>query len=491
MNLESKIAELERKIAEMSFAFANQTAMLVSQIELNKKQAAIISTQQTAITAQTLEIANLKRQLAEKQVRATSKNSHLPPSKDLTRSSKKTEDEVKRNQSLREKSDKPIGGQKGHEGYNLKMSETPEVVEDLIPDYCNECGLSLKQEEEVFVGRRQVIDIPPITPITTEYRQYKKTCSCGHCQHSTYPQEAQHPIQYGPNIQSYVVYQNIYQYVPFFRLQDFFKKVMNVSISKGTIENIIRRSAKKASGVYENLRQAIEISFFVGSDETGGRVNGKKNWFWVWQTAVITYIIAACSRSKQVIEDTFPDGLPNSIVCSDRLAAQLSTISKGSQICLVHLLRDLNYLIEKEKTEWATQFKQLLKDALQLKREQSQYNKEDEKVKLIEQRADNLLKATFEELEWTKDKQHKTMTFYKGMIKLRHALFPFLYHSEVMPDNNGSERAIRPIKVKLKISGQFKSLQNEFAILRSVIDTAIKNGQQPFEAIKAIIYINL
>jgi transposase len=476
MDLQSKIAELDIKITEMSLAFTHQTADLISQIKINKEQA--------------LKIKELERLLLEKTVRTTSKNSHLPPSKDLTRSAKKEEESVKRNQSLRKKSDKPVGGQKGHEGHNLKMSETPEVVEDLIPNYCNTCGLSLEKEEAILVGRRQVIDIPPIVPITTEYRQYKKTCSCGQCQQADYPQEAQHPIQYGQNIQSYVVYQNIYQYVPFFRLQDFFKKVMNLTISKGTIENIIRRSAKKAIGTYEHLRQAIEISFFVGSDETGGKVNGKKNWFWVWQTAVITYILAACSRSKQVIETTFPDGLPNAIICSDRLAAQLSTVSKGSQICLVHLLRDLNYLIEKEKTQWAKDFKELLQDAIHLKQEKSQYETKDEKAKWIEQRADDLLKATFEELNWTKENQYKTMTFYKGMLKLRHALFPFLYHTQVPADNNSSERAIRPIKVKLKISGQFKSLQQEFAILRSVIDTAIKNGQPPFEAIKAIINLS-
>lgn len=81
------------------------------------------------------------------------------------------------------------------------------------------------------------------------------------------------------------------------------------------------------------------------------------------------------------------------------------------------------------------------------------------------------------------------MIFYKEMIKVRHALFPFLYHAEVLPDNNGSERVIRPIKVKMKVSGQFKSLQNEFAVLRSVIDSAIKNGQSPFDAIKAIVNI--
>ena len=79
------------------------------------------------------------------------------------------------------------------------------------------------------------------------------------------------------------------------------------------------------------------------------------------------------------------------------------------------------------------------------------------------------------------------MTFFKAMTKLRHALFPFLYHAEVPPDNNGAERAVRPIKVKMKISGQFKSLQQEFSIVRSVIDTAIKNGQPVFEAIRAIV----
>ena len=479
MNLQSKIVKLEKKLSELSKAFSDQSAMLISQKETILKQAAII-------VSQGVKIQELEGLLQQNSVKTTSKNSHLPPSLDLTRGSAS---DTKANQSLREKSGKPVGGQKGHEGHTLKMSETPDVIEYLIPNYCNKCGASLEAATMEFVGRRQVIDIPPIVPITTEYRQYSKICTCGNCQSVSYPQDAQHPIQYGQNIQSFVIYQNVYQYMPFLRLQDFFKKVMNLSISKGTIENILRRSAAKASGTYENLRQAIEISFFVGSDETGGRVKGKKSWFWVWQTAFITYILAACSRSKQVIEDTFPEGLPESIVCSDRLAAQLSTVSKGTQICLVHLLRDLNYLIEKEKTPWATQFKQLLKDAIELKRQLKEYKADDEKVKFIEQRADDLLKSTFEELEWTKENQHKTMTFYKGMMKLRQALFPFLYHSEVLPDNNGSERAIRPIKVKMKISGQFKSLQKEFAILRSVIDSAIKNGQSPFDAIRAIVNI--
>jgi hypothetical protein len=62
-----------------------------------------------------------------------------------------------------------------------------------------------------------------------------------------------------------------------------------------------------------------------------------------------------------------------------------------------------------------------------------------------------------------------------------------LYHKEVPFDNNGSERAFRIVKVKTKISGQFKALQHDFAVLRSVIDSVIKNGNSDFYAINAIV----
>ena len=78
-------------------------------------------------------------------------------------------------------------------------------------------------------------------------------------------------------------------------------------------------------------------------------------------------------------------------------------------------------------------------------------------------------------LVWNKQMRHKTITFFKVMKKLREHLFVFLYRADVSTDNNASERAVRPIKVKMKISGQFKYLQRESAILRSIVDTAIKS----------------
>ena len=77
-------------------------------------------------------------------------------------------------------------------------------------------------------------------------------------------------------------------------------------------------------------------------------------------------------------------------------------------------------------------------------------------------------------LVWNKQMRHKTTTFFKVMKKLREHLFVFLYRADVSTDNNASERAVRPIS-KMKISGQFKYLQRESAILRSIVDTAIKS----------------
>jgi hypothetical protein len=55
----------------------------------------------------------------------------------------------------------------------------------------------------------------------------------------------------------------------------------------------------------------------------------------------------------------------------------------------------------------------------------------------------------------------------------------------IPPDNNGSERAIRNIKVKTKVSGQFKSFKGAeyYANIRTIIDTSRKQNINEFESL--------
>ncbi|MGK0317024.1 MAG: transposase [Saprospiraceae bacterium] len=221
--------------------------------------------------------------------------------------------------------------------------------------------------------------------------------------------------------------------------------------------------------------EEIKRSFYVGGDETGIKVNGEKWWIWVWQNVKNTYLTASDNRGFQTIETLLAKGLPNAIVGSDRWAAQLKTQTKGKQICIAHLLRDLVYLIELEKTKWAQQFKILLLQALK-RREECEINQTpleatDQKAKDLEDQMDKLLMEYVD-----KEKYPKTLTFQNSMLKHRPHLFTFLYYLEVPPDNNGSERAIRMAKIKLKISGMFKSEQHVFCTLRSVCDTLRKRN---------------
>ncbi len=81
-----------------------------------------------------------------------SRNSNKPPSTD----------EFIKPKSQRKKSGKKTGGQKGHQGHTLKMSETPDEVIIHRPEGCRECGHLLEGVNPGSIERRQVFDLPPI-----------------------------------------------------------------------------------------------------------------------------------------------------------------------------------------------------------------------------------------------------------------------------------------------------------------------------------------
>ena len=138
-----------------------------------------------------------------------------------------------------------------------------------------------------------------------------------------------------------------------------------------------------------------------------------------------------------------------------------------------------------KEQQWTQDFTGLLQSALQLKKKlfTADYGYEalQQRGKLEEQ-VDKMLAQTT-------GSQHKKLTVFKArMLKYRDHLLTFLHRSAVPPDNNGSERAIRTFKVKQKVSGLFRTIDGAkaFAIIRSVIDTTVKNNQNVWEALALI-----
>ena len=419
-------------------------------------------------------IAYLEEELRKAKTTKNSSNSSKPPSTDITI--------PKRNQSLREASDKKSGGQLGHKGSTLQMSDNPDEIIELHPNYCSKCGCNLEHEEAHFESKRQEFDIPPITVIVKEYRRNSKKCpSCGHNQKSEFPKHISNHVQYGQNVESLVSYLSVYQYLPFQRLKECMQHFFNLDFSEGTIDNILSRMSQKAKPIYDKIQGTILQSKQVGSDETSVKVNSKKHWIWTWQTDSLTFLTASESRGSQAIDNIFPDGLPNGILNSDRWAAQLKTVAAGHQLCIAHLLRDLKYLEQLERNDWTKRLKELLKKSLNLKEQQVEYIRGDTVPLELEQELDILLEESI-----PKDINSKTLALQKSLIKHRNSIFTFLYNKETPPDNNASERAIRNVKVKQKISGQFKKGQQKFCILRSVIDTCKKRNVDVMNTLSTI-----
>jgi hypothetical protein len=426
----------------------------------------------------TRKVEELTQALEHYQHPKNSSNSSIPPSKD--------ENRPKRNQSLREKSERKSGGQPGHKGTTLKMVEVPDKIEKLIPDYCNVCGKDLREIEARFDSKRQVVELPPITPIYIEYQSFVRTCSCGHHQIGSYPTQITNHIQYGASVEALVAYFSVYQYLPFKRMTELFSGIFNMPISQGSIDNILQRMGNKSLPIYNAIQKAIALSKSVGGDESGLKVLAEKFWAWIWQNISYTFISISKNRGKQTVQKLFPDGFINAVLNSDRWRTHLSTSARGHQLCFTHLLRDLNYLIELESTQWAEKTKHLFKKALELKRLNPQYDRLDPLAIDIETEMDKLLSE-----QLICKKTPKTVIFQNSMNDNRNYLFPFLYDKDIPPDNNGSERGIRNIKVKMKISGQFKSGQDSFAILRSLIDTCIKKDLPVLATLQQIATFNL
>lgn len=405
-----------------------------------------------------------------------SRNSSIPPSKD--------ENRPIRTQSLRTQSNKKQGGQPGHKGSTLEITNSPDKVLEYKPATCKSCGKDLSDVEMILAGRRQVVDIPPIVPQYTEHRIFKTTCTCGCMNTATFPDGVNAPVCYGTNIESVIAYLHSRQYLPSERMQEFFKDVCHLPISEGTIYNILERFAQKSIPAYKAIQQEITNSKVVGADETGAKVNGKKHWFWAWQNNSATFITISGNRGTQTIIDNFQNGIPGAVLVHDCWKSHFETNVRSHQVCTAHLLRELNYFEERYKHSWASDFKKMLYDALDLKNalKRYQYYYHLPERARLEIRFCDLLETVLP------SDMKELIAFQKRMLRYRDHVFTFLYDPDVPPDNNGSERAIRNIKVKQKISGQFKSIKGAecFAIIRSITDTCIKNGQSVLYAFSLI-----
>lgn len=433
------------------------------------------------------EIEKLKARIAElesgvKPVVKTSANSSIPPSKNPIG--------VPHTQSLRKPSGRKTGGQKGHQGSTRLQAENVTGFENWYPAaVCPECGKPLDMDMATICATRQVVDIPlPIMATVMNHYQMQVKCSCGHCCKGQFPENVNAPVSYGPNIMALTTYLSTYQNVPFKRLTHLYETIFELHISEGSVSNMLNAMRKLSKTPYEMIRQKVAGGKVAGADESGINVKGKNNWLWTFQNEVATYIAFDKSRGHEVVNKHFTKEEQGGMVwVTDRWPAYFmdEVGVEDHQICIAHLLRNLTYTMQAFPDDpWSLDMLDLLRYSVH------QRNKGvlgPEVRQKMESKLDKLLARP--PIYTSEDGKETALDkLKKSIAKHRDHVFTFLTNPAVPPTNNDSEKALRPAKTKVKVSGCFRSdvgVEN-YVTTGSVIQTAIKNGQNPFEVLRVI-----
>jgi transposase len=443
------------------------------------------------VTAAGQQVQQLTQQLGQ-----DSHNSHWPPSRDKSRKTSRTK-------SLRKKSDKSPGGQKGHVGQTLELQEKPDVIVAHRPEACSHCQQPFPESARpVAIDRRQVHDLPPMQLVVTEHQAETLACpNCQQCSQGTFPANVVAPAQYGPRIQQLAVYLKNEQYLPYDRSRQLLADLFGLELSPGTLQNMIERAATRLRPVVDKIREALTAGNILNCDETGFYIGGKRHWLHVAGNERLTCYFPHRSRgSKATQEMGILPGFRGRAV-HDSLAAYYQYQECEHGLCNVHHLRELTAVAENDGQGWADRFKALLLSAKQgvaRARLAGETALPPQKVAQVERLYDRLTAAGLQanpppdggwpQAQRGRPKKTKARNLAERFEKRRPEVLAFVYDFRVPFDNNLAERDIRMLKVQQKISGCFRSQSGaeDFCTIRSYLSTLRKQGIRVWSALESL-----
>lgn len=429
-------------------------------------------------------------------VMKNSQTSSLPPSTDRR----------KRTRSLREQSGRKPGGQVGHRGVNREFVEKPDRVVIHTPETCYLCLSSLVECEASGIERRQVHDFPPPKVEVVEHQVQTKVCHrCGTKNKAKFPKGITAPVQYGEGVRAVAAYMMAYQLLPYERCAEAMNDLFGCPLSAGTLATIFKERAGEMREPLLLIKEGLQRSEVIGVDETGLRVNQQSQWVHVSSTDRLTLLVHDKQRGAAATEKI--GILPGYLgVCvHDGLSSYSQYAQCQHSLCNAHILRELNYVIETSKPDWAIEMKQLLLDIkaavskaseggrarLAVTQEQKFLSRYDR----IVSEAGKLYPPLKRKKYGSKTRRPRESPIVAAARKLanrlatkRDQILLFMRDFRVPFDNNQSERDLRMLKVKQKISGCFRTEKGaaEFCRMRSYVSTMKKQGHSVIETIRSV-----
>jgi transposase len=429
-------------------------------------------------------------QALQDQLGKNSRNSGKPPSSDGLKKP--------RPRSLRQKTGRKPGGQKGHQGHTLKMRDEADHIEPHRLDCCPQCQTDLSSLPPSGYARRQVFDVPPVRIEVTEHQAEIKVCP--HCQETrqaAFPSGVTQPVQYGSRLKAQASYLNSYHFIPHARTSelfgDFYGHAPAPALVKEANQGVETGCEPALNAIYDHLIQAKVAHF----DESGLRVAGQTQWLHVASTEELTYYEVHPKRGQEGMSDIGILPHFSGRAVHDHWSSYKTFDHCDHAYCNAHHLRELQFITDQYQQPWAAEMAHLLLD---IKAEVTQTGLvadalAPERLTHFEQRYDDILQQGFQANPPPADpppkqrgrtKQSPPKNLLDRLDKHKPEVLAFMYDFRVPFDNNLAERDVRMVKVKQKVSGSFRTDQGAktFCSIRSYISTVRKQGGNVIDAIQ-------
>ncbi|BAQ66489.1 IS66 family transposase [Geminocystis sp. NIES-3709] len=301
------------------------------------------------------------------------------------------------------------------------------------------------------------------------------------------------PQQYGMRIKAMASYLSNQHFIPEQRRSELLSDLFDCSMSEKTLANINESVAKLSVPVVTQIKEKIGSATVKHLDETGMRIKGKNNWLHVVSTEEETWYRVSQKRKNIDELDT-----PSGVVINEHFASyyQLEGVEHG--LCNAHHLRELKALMEIEKESWANSMSKLLLVANKYK-----HSYEGKIPEGIIERLETVYDSIVERglkyheslptvISSSNRGRKKRRTGHNLLIRLskyRQDVLRFLREEKVPFTNNQAERDVRMMKCKQKVSGSFRTMSGaqNFALIRSVISTARKQGRNILEILTQVL----
>jgi transposase len=363
--------------------------------------------------------------------------------------------------------------------------EDVDVVVPLKPDACARCQQPLTGDDPQ-PQRHQVVEIPPIKPVVTEYHLHQLVCPvCGETTRAAWPDGV--PTRaYGPRVQAITALCTGAYRLSKRTTQQLLDDLFGVAMSLGTISTLEAATVEAVAAPVEEARAYVQEQACVSMDETGWRQGNQRAWLWVAVTTWVTVFVVRLSRGGKVARDLLGAAF-DGILVTDRFSAYNWYPVRWRQLCWAHLLRDIEAMIGRGGRS------KDIGEALRCQAHQMfhwWHRVRDGTLKRSSFR--NYMTPVRREVErrleaGTTCGNPKTEGVCREILKVRPALWTFVHLEGVEPTNNAAERAIRPGVLWRKGSFGTQSAQGSRFVeaMMTVVATLKQQHRNPLDYLTA------